>query len=226
MPDRAISRADDRADGGADDARSATAKCYFGADPRVSRRSTPRARRARARGAMRETVGRRARRTLAARCKPARPPRTRTNSAGAPARRSYPAGFGTFLLVGFFVFIVPCCFVRVVGRHAAARQPRDERRAAARRRRTQQEIVELRSRRESFAESTPTELADAHVVEIADGASEIAAEEVHEVKAEARSSRDFSRELGDFFDGLGPAAYAQEAPPPDSESDDETKTPS
>ena len=57
-------------------------------------------------------------------------------------------------------------------------------------------------------------------------ASEIAAEEVHEVKAEARSSRDFSRELGDFFDGLGPAAYAQEAPPPDSESDDETKTPS
>ena len=98
--------------------------------------------------------------------------------------------------------------------------------AAARRRRTQQEIVELRSRRESFAESTPTELADAHVVEIADGASEIAAEEVHEVKAEARSSRDFSRELGDFFDGLGPAAYAQEAPPPDSERDDETKTPS
>ena len=84
----------------------------------------------------------------------------------------------------------------------------------------------LWSRRESFAESTPTELADAHVVEIADGASEIAAEEVHEVKAEARSSRDFSRELGDFFDGLGPAAYAQEAPPPDSESDDETKTPS
>ena len=56
--------------------------------------------------------------------------------------------------------------------------------------------------------------------------SELAAEEVHEVKAEARSSRDFSRELGDFFDGLGPAAYAQEAPPPDSESDDETKTPS
>jgi hypothetical protein len=50
-------------------------------------------------------------------------------------------------------------------------------------------------------------------------ASEIAAEEVHEVKAEARSSR----ELGDFFDALGPAAYAQEAPP---ESDDETKTPS
>ena len=96
----------------------------------------------------------------------------------------------------------------------------------ARRRRTQQEIVELRSRRESFAESTPTELADAHVVEIADGASEIAAEEVHEVKAEARSSRDFSRELGDFFDGLGPAAYAQEAPPVDDESDDETKTPS
>ena len=61
---------------------------------------------------------------------------------------------------------------------------------------------------------------------VADGASELAAEEVHEVKAEARSSRDFSRELGDFFDGLGPAAYAQEAPPPDSESDDETKTPS
>ena len=57
-------------------------------------------------------------------------------------------------------------------------------------------------------------------------ASEIAAEEVHEVKAEARSSRDFSRELGDFFDGLGPAAYAQEAPPVDDESDDETKTPS
>ena len=123
--------------------------------------------------------------------------------------------------------------------------------AAARRRRTQQEIVELRSRRESFAESSPHELdvaattvpsrarefssqeplgayelADAHVVEIADGASEIAAEEVHEVKAEARSSRDFSRELGDFFDGLGPAAYAQEAPPVDDESDDETKTPS
>ena len=71
-----------------------------------------------------------------------------------------------------------------------------------------------------------SELADAHVVDVADGASEIAAEEVHEVKAEARSSRDFSRELGDFFDGLGPAAYAQEAPPPDSESDDETKTPS
>ena len=86
--------------------------------------------------------------------------------------------------------------------------------------------LELGSRRESFAESTPTELADAHVVEVADGASEIAAEEVHEVKAEARSSRDFSRELGDFFDGLGPAAYAQEAPPPDDESDDETKTPS
>ena len=67
------------------------------------------------------------------------------------------------------------------------------------------------------------ELADAHVVDVADGASELAAEEVHEVKAEARSSRDFSLELGDFFDGLGPAAYAQEAPP---ESDDETKTPS
>ena len=48
----------------------------------------------------------------------------------------------------------------------------------------------------------------------------------YEVKAEARSSRDFSRELGDFFDGLGPAAYAQEALPPDDESDDETKTPS
>ena len=59
-----------------------------------------------------------------------------------------------------------------------------------------------------------------------DGASELAAEEVHEVKAEARSSRDFSRELGDFFDGLGPVAYAQEAPLPDDESDDETKTPS
>jgi len=86
--------------------------------------------------------------------------------------------------------------------------------------------LELRSRRESFAESSPHELADAHVVEIADGASEIAAEEVHEVKAEARSSRDFSRELGDFFDGLGPTAYAQEAPLPDDESDDETKTPS
>ena len=52
--------------------------------------------------------------------------------------------------------------------------------------------------------------------------SELAAEEVHEVKAEARSSR----ELGDFFDALGPTAYAQEAPPPDDESDDETKTPS
>ena len=70
------------------------------------------------------------------------------------------------------------------------------------------------------------ELADAHVVDVADGASELAAEEVHEVKAEARSSRDFSLELGDFFDGLGPAAYAQEAPPVDDESDDETKTPS
>ena len=46
------------------------------------------------------------------------------------------------------------------------------------------------------------------------------------LKAEARSSRDFSLELGDFFDGLGPAAYAQEAPPVDDESDDETKTPS
>ena len=96
--------------------------------------------------------------------------------------------------------------------------------AAARRRRTQQEIVELRSRRESFAESSPHELADAHVVDVADGASELAAEEVHEVKAEARSSRDFSRELGDFFDGLVPAAYAREAPV--DESDDETKTPS
>ena len=80
--------------------------------------------------------------------------------------------------------------------------------------------------RESFAEASPHELADAHVVDVADGASEIAAEEVHEVKAEARSSRDFSRELGDFFDGLGPAAYAQEAPRPDGESDDEEKTPS
>ena len=39
---------------------------------------------------------------------------------------------------------------------------------------------------------------------------------------EARSSR----ELGDFFDALGPTAYAQEAPLPDDESDDETKTPS
>ena len=67
---------------------------------------------------------------------------------------------------------------------------------------------------------------NAPFVDVADGASELAAEEVHEVKAEARSSRDFSRELGDFFDGLGPAAYAQEAPPPDGESDDETKTPS
>ena len=84
----------------------------------------------------------------------------------------------------------------------------------------------IRSRRESFAESSPHELADAHVVDVADGASEIAAEEVHEVKAEARSSRDFSRELGDFFDGLDPVAYAQEAPPVDDESDDETKTPS
>ena len=85
-------------------------------------------------------------------------------------------------------------------------------------------LAQLRSR-ESFAESSPHELADAHVVDVADGASEIAAEEVHEVKAEARSSRDFSRELGDFFDGLGPTAYAQEAPLPDDESDDETKTP-
>ena len=111
-------------------------------------------------------------------------------------------------------------------RSSAARRAETVRLAAARRRRTQQEIVELRSRRESFAESSPHELADAHVVDVADGASEIAAEEVHEVKAEARSSRDFSRELGDFFDGLGPAAYAQEAPPVDDESDDETKTPS
>ena len=47
-----------------------------------------------------------------------------------------------------------------------------------------------------------------------------------QVKAEARPSRGFSRELGDFFDALGPAAYAQEAPLPDDESDDETKTPS
>ena len=115
---------------------------------------------------------------------------------------------------------MPCCFVQCCRgrpssngrrRSSAARRAESVRLAAARRRRTQQEIVELRSRRESFAESTPTELADAHVVEIADGASEIAAEEVHEVKAEARSSRDFSRELGDFFDGLGPVAYAQEA---------------
>ena len=100
-----------------------------------------------------------------------------------------------------------------------SRAPRD----ASRRRRHAR--LELRSR-ESFAEASPHELADAHVVDVADGASEIAAEEVHEVKAEARSSRDFSRELGDFFDGLGPAAYAQEAPLPDDESDDETKTPS
>ena len=78
---------------------------------------------------------------------------------------------------------------------------------------------------DSIAEASPHELADAHVVDVADGASEIAAEEVHEVMAEARSSRDFSRELGDFFDGLGPTAYAQEAPLPDDESDDETKTP-
>ena len=129
---------------------------------------------------------------------------------------------------------MPCCFVQCCRgrpssngrrRSSAARRAESVRLAAARRRRTQQEIVELRSRRESFAESTPTELADAHVVDVADGASEIAAEEVHEVKAEARSSRDFSRELGDFFDALGPTAYAQEAPPPD-ESDDETKTPS
>ena len=111
-------------------------------------------------------------------------------------------------------------------RSSAARRAESVRLAAARRRRTQQEIVELRSRRESFAEASPHELADAHVVDVADGASEIAAEEVHEVKAEARSSRDFSLELGDFFDGLGPAAYAQEAPPVDDESDDETKTPS
>ena len=62
--------------------------------------------------------------------------------------------------------------------------------------------------------------------DVADGASELAAEEVHEVKAEARSSRDFSLELGDFFDGLSPTAYAQEAPLVDDESDDETKTPS
>ena len=130
---------------------------------------------------------------------------------------------------------MPCCFVQCCRgrpssngrrRSSAARRAEAVRLAAARRRRTQQEIVELRSRRESFAESSPHELADAHVVEIADGASEIAAEEVHEVKAEARSSRDFSRELGDFFDGLGPTAYAQEAPLPDDESDDETKTPS
>ena len=111
-------------------------------------------------------------------------------------------------------------------RSSAARRAESVRLAAARRRRTQQEIVELRSRRESFAEASPHELADAHVVDVADGASELAAEEVHEVKAEARSSRDFSRELGDFFDGLGPTAYAQEAPLPDDESDDETKTPS
>ena len=171
------------------------------------------------------------------RCKPGEAcPRYSDKFGGSPyCERSYPAGFGTFLLVGFFVFIMPCCFVQCCRgrpssngrrRSSAARRAEAVRLAAARRRRTQQEIVELRSRRESFAESTPTELADAHVVEIADGASEIAAEEVHEVKAEARSSRDFSRELGDFFDGLGPAAYAQEAPPPDSESDDETKTPS
>ena len=162
-------------------------------------------------------------------------PRYSDKFGGSPyCERSYPAGFGTFLLVGFFVFIMPCCFVQCCRgrpssngrrRSSAARRAESVRLAAARRRRTQQEIVELRSRRESFAESTPTELADAHVVEIADGASEIAAEEVHEVKAEARSSRDFSRELGDFFDGLGPAAYAREAPLPDDESDDETKTP-
>ena len=129
---------------------------------------------------------------------------------------------------------MPCCFVQCCRgrpssngrrRSSAARRAESVRLAAARRRRTQQEIVELRSRRESFAEASPHELADAHVVDVADGASEIAAEEVHEVKAEARSSRDFSRELGDFFDGLGPTAYAEEAPPPD-ESDDETKTPS
>ena len=116
-------------------------------------------------------------------------------------------------------------------RHAILARERAGRRArlysgitdASRRRRHAR--LELRSR-ESFAEASPHELADAHVVDVADGASELAAEEVHEVKAEARSSRDFSRELGDFFDGLGPAAYAQEAPPVDDESDDETKTPS
>ena len=54
----------------------------------------------------------------------------------------------------------------------------------------------------------------------------LSAPHAHEVKAEARSSRDFSLELGDFFDALGPTAYAQEAPTVDGESDDETKTPS
>ena len=108
-------------------------------------------------------------------------------------------------------------------RSSAARRAEHARADASRRRRHAR--LELRSR-ESFAEASPHELADAHVVDVADGASELAAEEVHEVKAEARSSRDFSRELGDFFDGLGPVAYAQEASLPDDESDDETKTPS
>ena len=135
------------------------------------------------------------------------------------------------MLIAFFVFIMPCCFVQCCRgrpssggrrRSSAARRAEHARADASRRRRHAR--LELRSR-DSFAEASPHELADAHVVDVADGASELAAEEVHEVKAEARSSRDFSLELGDFFDGLGPTAYAQEAPPPD-ESDDETKTPS
>ena len=48
------------------------------------------------------------------RCKPGEAcPRYSDKFGGSPyCERSYPAGFGTFLLVGFFVFIMPCCFVQ------------------------------------------------------------------------------------------------------------------
>ena len=139
------------------------------------------------------------------------------NYGGSPyCERSYPpVGFGAFLLIGFFVFIVPCCFVQCCGRSANARRRQNATRSEAvrdaARIRRQARQVELRSRRESFAESSPHELADVTIVDVADGASDIAAEEVHEVKAEERPSREHSTDY--FFDAVGPAAYAAEAPP-------------
>lgn len=133
---------------------------------------------------------------------------------GSPyCERSYPpAGFGAFLLIGFFV--VQCCFVQCCGRSANARRRQNATRSEAVRdaARIRRQARQVELRRESFAESSPHELADVTIVDVADGASDIAAEEVHEVKAEERRP---SREHGidDFFDAVGPAAYAAEAPP-------------
>ena len=96
-------------------------------------------------------------------------PRYSDKLGGSPhCERSYPAmGHSSWWASSFS----SCRVARPVLSWAPLQQrpppwPRDDGDGtAAARRRTQQEIVELRSRRESFAESSPHELADAHVAQ-------------------------------------------------------------